>query len=517
MVLICFNAVLLSQNKLPREYVPPEELVSFNSDIELATALDLLSEYSIQYLQKPIYDPQKHSGTIGIDIRSLPWKKALGLILSRTGLWYVEKPRYFEIISAAEMETSLTGQSGIKLGSDVTLKPNSREVKIETIFFEGNRKAISEIGIDWSTFYRGKVNINANQAGALQITDDIFSLNAMLPKSLIGVDVDVLLKAFDSNNLGKVLAQPQVVVTEGNEGSIQVGQDFSIKTRDFAGNVIDKFFSTGTILNVTPYIIQNNDQNDSNKGPTIFLKVHVERSTAHPDVVSTVINKSQANSYLQLFDGEETIIAGLYSTEKIKIRKGIPILKNLPWWFFGFPYIFGYNHSEETEKELVIIIKASLLKNVYDRQKLSKADVINLKSSLVKNSDLQFQKQLPQPEQLIMNENNKFQASNTSVITYDFNENYNNSSNATQYKNTKKSTNSLHKYRLGKITKIKKQFAFIQWFQSCDADELYGKKLPVVRKDNSNQKMDPIGYVKIVETRNNCIRSIIHGNNILYA
>ena len=151
--LVCFTSISFSQNNIPREYVPPEELVSFHSEIDLATALDLLSEYAIQYVKKPIYDPQKRTGPIGIDIRSQPWKKVLGLILSRRGLWYVEKTRYIEIVNAAEVEASLTGKSTISLDTGVDLKPNSREVKIETIFFEGDRKALSEIGLDWNTFY----------------------------------------------------------------------------------------------------------------------------------------------------------------------------------------------------------------------------------------------------------------------------------------------------------------------------------------------------------------------------
>jgi hypothetical protein len=184
-----------------------------------------------------------------------------------------------------------------------------------------------------------------------------------LPKSLFNVDVRALLKAFDSHNIGKVLAQPQVMVSEGNEGKIQVGEDFSIKTRDFAGNIIDKFFSTGTILQVTPYIIL-----DPEKGPVIFLKAHVERSQAFPDAVSTIIKKSEANSFVQLYDGEETLIAGLYSTENASIRKGVPILMNLPWWFLGLRYLFSYEHKEEQQKELIIIIKASLLPDVFSRK-----------------------------------------------------------------------------------------------------------------------------------------------------
>jgi general secretion pathway protein D len=445
-ILMCVSSVLFAQNQIPREYINPQELVSFNSDLDLTIALDLLSEYSIQYAQKPIYDPQKRSGAIGMDIRSLAWQKALGLILSRKGLWYVEKPRFFEIVKATQAETSLSSDPLIDLGENISLKPGSREIKIETIFFEGDRKMLSEIGLDWSTFYRGKVGIEASQVGALNLKEEFFSLKTNLSRNLIGVDVDLLLKAFDSKKLGKVLAQPQVIVTEGKEGDIQVGQDFSIKERDFAGNVIDRFYSTGTILKVTPFIIKNKKEKGGKEHPIIFLRIHVERSTAHPDVVSTIINKSQANSFIQLYDGEETLIAGLYSTENNKIRKGVPILKDFPWWFLGFPYLFGYNSIEESEKELIIIIKATLLKNVYDRHNVAQTDVMNLKNSIVENHGVKLKNYNYSPQQLVTNTDKKFQASATSTLAE--------SNNAT-YKTTDNMVNTVEK----KIQSQKYNFA----------------------------------------------------------
>jgi len=482
--------------------VPPEELVSFHSEIDLATALDLLSEYAIQYVKKPIYDPQKRTGPIGIDIRSQPWKKVLGLILSRRGLWYVEKTRYIEIVNAAEVEASLTGKSTISLDTGVDLKPNSREVKIETIFFEGDRKALSEIGLDWNTFYRGQVEIDASQAGALEITDEILQFKGTIPKSLIGIDLDVLLKVFDSKKIGKVLAQPQVVVTEGKSGVIQVGQDFSIKERDFAGNVIDRFYSTGTILNVTPYVIDKKDLQNKDKEPVIFLKVHVERSTAHPDVVSTIINKSQANSYLQLYDGEETLIAGLYSTEKNNLRKGVPILKDLPWWFFGFPYIFGFNRIEEVEKELVIIIRATLLKDVYERKSASNTDIMNLNQTFVRRSKL-----IPELKEMKsqLTYNSKPKVQNSSFV--------NNSGSNGEYHNTAARTNThvkktsntknTNKYHLGKITKIKNQLALVIWNPETPGGKITGKFFPVVRKKSNTRKVMVLGNARILETRKN--------------
>lgn len=175
------------------------------------------------------------------------------------------------------------------------------------------------------------------------------------------ISVQALFSAFEADNLGEVLATPFTKVLDGQEGRVQVGQDFSIKQRDIAGNVTDQFFSTGTILTVVPTVIDINDTS------FIHLEIEVERSSAQPDAVSTIINKQQASTQALLLDGEATTIAGLYRTEETSVRRGIPILKDLPPWFFGLRYLFGYNSNDFVEAELIIIVQASLEKTVKQR------------------------------------------------------------------------------------------------------------------------------------------------------
>jgi type II secretory pathway component GspD/PulD (secretin) len=43
-------------------------------------------------------------------------------------------------------------------------------------------------------------------------------------------------------------------------------------------------------------------------------------------------------------------------------------LRDLPWWFFGLRYIFGYEIHNVTEKELVIIIKAEVIDPILMRR-----------------------------------------------------------------------------------------------------------------------------------------------------
>ena len=68
-----------------------------------------------------------------------------------------------------------------------------------------------------------------------------------------------------------------------------------------------------------------------------------------------------------LLDGEETIIGGLFINEETNDRQGVPFLKDLPWWFFGLRYVFGFETKTVRKKELIILLKAELLPSLQDR------------------------------------------------------------------------------------------------------------------------------------------------------
>lgn len=168
---------------------------------------------------------------------------------------------------------------------------------------------------------------------------------------------------FESENLGEIIANPSIVVRNGENGKIQIGSDFSIKQRDFAGNVTDQFFQTGSIIDVTPNIY--NEQGID----YIVLKLAVERSTAFPSELSTEIRKTKANSQILMLNGEETVIGGLYVTDESIVRTGIPILKDLPWWVLGIRYLAGSDSKKLTKKEIIIVVKTELLPALKDRVK----------------------------------------------------------------------------------------------------------------------------------------------------
>jgi type IV pilus assembly protein PilQ len=392
------------QDKLPvREYTNPNEVVTFDRTTPFTRALDVINKFAQSYRNKIIIDRTKTEGNIGISVPPMHWMDALKLILNVKGLRLVEQKDYYEIVTPESLQPQAQLKKGNggggKEGEGPVATTHSEEVRIKAIFFEGNRRALQEIGVDWSTISEnvpdailnsgsgsqggggssggqsGQNNtpqlpnssfngpfVQVNAKGAQSVSQDVF--NSIINFGEVGntgIRVQALFSAFEADNLGQILASPNIKVLDGQQGRIQVGQDFSIKQRDFSGNVVDKFFSVGTILEVTPQVIKQNDTT------FIHLDIDAQRSNAQPDPVSTVINKQQAQTQALLLDGESTVIAGLYNTESTEVRKGIPILKDLPPWFFGLRYLFGYNSKDFQTRELVILIQASLEPTIPER------------------------------------------------------------------------------------------------------------------------------------------------------
>ncbi|MBI4534697.1 MAG: type II and III secretion system protein [Ignavibacteriae bacterium] len=291
------------------------------------------------------------------------WRDALEDICRKNTFWYTEYENYIQITPIPGTEGPVTATALAGVSPDIQKEVasiKSREIKISAVFFEVNLTKLDEVGINWNFMKTTKdYTVASSFGGADRVSTEIFKTE-FTPKVSFA-NIDLVSKLFSNYELGEILSGPQLIVRSGIEGRIQVGQDFSIKERDFAGNLIDKFYSAGTIVKVRPQVITEQGVN------FIHMDVDVERSSVVPGALTTIINKTKANTNLLLLDGEETIIGGLYSTEINTIRTGIPFLKDLPWYIFGLRYLFGYNKDEVKKKELIILLKAELVPMLQDR------------------------------------------------------------------------------------------------------------------------------------------------------
>src|SRR5690606_18122571 len=174
-----------------------------------------------------------------------------------------------------------------------------------------------------------------NQPRFFLKTDDVFSsLDDIIiaPSRIDFTHLTQFFRLLESEGVGETVASPHVTVQSGIEGRMQIGSDVPVQVRDFAGNTITQFFSTGIIVDVTPTFVmqQVEDSTGLHEFEFVHLDVQVEKSGSTPSPSGPVIDRSTAQTQVLLLDGEQTVIGGLYTTEEVVSRRGIPVLKDLP-------------------------------------------------------------------------------------------------------------------------------------------------------------------------------------------
>lgn len=380
-----------------RTDISPDLLVSFEKDTSFDQFIKLINPLFEQELNKPVVDPKNRSGPIGTPISGMYFLDAFEKVLEANGLAFRETETAFLVREAKQ--TQETSAAPTDTTEELPATIGTREIRINAILFNLNLTKVRNRGLRWDEILgsaqgggggggqQGGGGGGGQQGGggggggqqggggsyAIR-TDNLFeSVDNILqtPDQISLSTFRRFLNLIEQDNVGRTIANPQVTVQSGEQGSIQIGSDVPIQTTDFAGNTVTEFVSTGIIVDVTPTLISQ-PVADTAGAPVVdfvHMDVRVEDSNSQPSAAGTIINRNQAETQVLLVDGEATVIGGLISTQKNVSRSGVPILKDLPGWVFGLRYIFGTKQTNVTKRELLIVLRAEVVDPLRARAK----------------------------------------------------------------------------------------------------------------------------------------------------
>ncbi len=374
-----------------RGYIPPDQLVSFRPETPFNQFVDFLNPIFSRVTGKEVIDPDSRRQPIGVSIAGMHFFDALDLVLRFNGLIYRETDRYFLIEQAPPEPQVMVEAPGGKLAPTAAIPAtlDTREIQINAVLFSVNKNRARDLGVDWNVFFGGETASSGQtggtgggsgggtgtgtgdgQQGAIPRfflkTDDLANSvdnYLIMPDQFDVATLTRLFRFLETQGVGETVANPRITVQSGEEGRIQIGTDFPFVTRDFSGNTITQFVSTGIIINVTPTLITEAlvDTTGAPEVDFIHLNVQVENSNGQVSPAGPIVDRSTANTQVLLLNGEQTIIGGLYSTDEAVTRRGIPFLKDLPGWFFGIRYLTGVTQKTLIQRELLILLQARLV------------------------------------------------------------------------------------------------------------------------------------------------------------
>lgn len=261
------------------------------------------------------------------------------------------------------------------------LDTTTKEVMVDARILQIVLKPEYDVGIDWQVDFGGSedalrfssnyMNSSAAKAPTATIGDgerSTFRSNDSLGKTFGSLaigdidadDFEVQIRSLEQVSDTKILSNPKILVTNNEEAKIHIGDTvpYIISTTSGTGdNAITsedvRFVDVGLKLNVTPNI---NDEG------MVTMRLRPEISTVVAQVSSEgggipQVNKTEVETTVMVQDGNTIIMGGLKKADKAHVKKGFPVLMDLPW----FGPAFGRTDDSITETEIVIFITPTIL------------------------------------------------------------------------------------------------------------------------------------------------------------
>jgi len=240
------------------------------------------------------------------------------------------------------------------------------EVMLEVEVMEINRRSLENIGVRYpsqvSVGVQGKTSSNgvvANSPGRLSLAE-LKNFNSGLGVFTIS-DPVLALNLLHQDTDTNLLANPQIRVKNREKAKIHVGDKIPVFTSvanstGFVSQTVN-YLEVGIKLDVEPTILLQDQVN---------IKVGLEVSNitdqvkTDTGVLAYTIGSRNANTTLQLKNGETQILAGLFRDDGQNISNKVPGLSSLP--FIG--RLFTDKNNDKRKNEIVLLITPRILHNI---------------------------------------------------------------------------------------------------------------------------------------------------------
>jgi type IV pilus assembly protein PilQ len=289
--------------------------------------------------------------------------------LTRRGSIQVERRTNSLIVSDLEENCARIEQMATNLDS------TTPQIEITAKLVDVEAEALRDLGIEWNVgpqpasnageFFNPTGPIPAdflhpgndpeNALGAehnTPVADPATVITYGISKSWGYVEAQI--QMLEQNRKANIISNPRITTVDNREAKIVVGQKIPLIVQDVAGNAVSQLQTIGIKLTVTPHITQDKK---------IIMDLHPEvsalatRSTVQGGVI---INTSEADTRVMVDDGQTAVIGGLIRTDESSVRKGVPLIKDIP--LVGL--LFRSQNNTRTNRELIIFVTPRLVENM---------------------------------------------------------------------------------------------------------------------------------------------------------
>lgn len=235
------------------------------------------------------------------------------------------------------------------------------QILIEAMVLELDSDKLDELGIDYSNSGQGFTSTFPEPDAE---SGDINPFTIVFDRTLLGnaTTFKAKVEALISSQAAQILSKPSVLVLDGRQARIQVGQQIPIvKTTDtqISQTKSVDYIPVGIVLNLRPRISEDHTRITFQVETVISeTEERIGASSSGGVLEAPVINNRRVQSFVRVANNTPFIIGGLISNKESSSEGGIPFLKDIPY----IGKLFSVSNKRMIKNEVIVVITPHIIR-----------------------------------------------------------------------------------------------------------------------------------------------------------
>ena len=236
----------------------------------------------------------------------------------------------------------------------------ARQVVIEALVVEVDTDKMDELGVNY-TLTREKFDLTTDVIKPNPIGKGLLPFTGQfshLSKKSDWNSFSATLSALTQTVHAEILSNPSVLVLNGRQARIQVGQQVpiskSVATNNHVKSGVD-YLQTGIVLNLRPRISEDGSE-VTMQIETIVSSVNSSKSGEYKNDTSVMlapeVDNRQVQTFVRVADNTPFIVGGLIATDKSDSNSGVPFLSKIPY----VGNLFKRSSKKNRKREVIIVL-----------------------------------------------------------------------------------------------------------------------------------------------------------------
>ncbi len=235
------------------------------------------------------------------------------------------------------------------------------QIQIEALVIEIDSDRLNSLGID---FGAGQGGITGQFPAPDSRTGALNPFTLVFDRTVLGTATDFTakLQALISSSAAEILSRPSVLVLDGRQARIQVGQQIPIVKTTSTQTAVSKsvdYIPVGIVLNLRPRVSEDETR------ITIQIETIITETEERTGALAAtsgvqeapLINNRKVQSFVRVANNTPFIVGGLISKKVSDVKGGVPILSSIP--ILG--RLFSSSTVETQRKEVIVVITPHII------------------------------------------------------------------------------------------------------------------------------------------------------------